>query len=101
MKPVTFTLVVFLLLILSACSGQSVTSPPDLLTIKSQSLSNTLFYTGTIQPLKTVVVPSPADGVIVDAPFQYGEEVEAGKLLFAISSSKFLTDYKTALMQYI
>jgi multidrug efflux pump subunit AcrA (membrane-fusion protein) len=34
-------------------------------------------------------------------PLQYGETVEPGKLLFMLSSAKFLTDYKTALMQYI
>jgi multidrug efflux pump subunit AcrA (membrane-fusion protein) len=34
-------------------------------------------------------------------PLQYGEEIKKGQLLFVMSSTKFLTDYKSALMQYI
>lgn len=94
-------LLMFFVLSLQACS-QKPTLPRDhIVTIESNSLSHTLFYSGVIQPLKTLVVPSPADGVVVDMPFQYGEQVKPGQLLFIISSSKFLTDYKSALMQYI
>jgi len=60
-----------------------------------------LFYTGVIKPLKTIVIPSPAEGVIIDMPFQYGTEIKQGQLLVTISSLKFMTDYKAALMQYI
>lgn len=73
----------------------------QIVNVESRSFSNTLFYSGTIQPLKIVVVPSAADGAVVEMPFQYGEPVKAGQLLFMISSAKFLADYKTALMQYI
>ncbi len=71
------------------------------MTVTAKAFSNTLFYSGTIQPLKTVVIPSPVDGVVIEMPFQYGESVKAGQLLFMISSTKFLADYKAALMQYI
>lgn len=91
----------FLFLGLSACSRQAQKEHTQMTTVQSQSLTNTLFYTGIIQPLRTVVVPSPADGVVIDMPFQYGESVKAGQLLFMLSSTKFLTDYKAALMQYI
>ena len=70
-------------------------------TVTSKSLSSTLYYSGTIQPLRSLVVPSPVDGVVVEMPLQYGEAVEPGKLVFMLSSAKFLTDYKSALMQYI
>lgn len=87
--------------ILQACSKEPKIEGGKLVTIESQKIANTLFYSGTVQPLHTVVVPSPADGVIVEMPFQYGEEVKANQLLFMISSTKFLNDYKAALMQYI
>ena len=34
-------------------------------------------------------------------PFQYGDKVTKGKTLFIISSAKFLSDYKSALLQYV
>lgn len=58
-------------------------------------------YTGIIQPLKTLVITSPADGTVIDMPFQYGEIVNQGQLLFMVSSSKFMADYKTNLMAYV
>lgn len=86
---------------LAACSREPKLTDAKLVAVEAQAFSNPLFYTGTIQPLKTMVVPSPADGVVVEMPFQYGEPVKSGQLLFMLSSTKFLSDYKAALMQYI
>lgn len=94
-------ILLLLILSLSACSREPALKNNHIVTVESNSFANTLFYSGTIQPLKTLVVPSPVDGVVVDMPFQYGEEVKAGQLLYVITSAKFLTDYKSALMQYI
>ncbi|VVC76941.1 Macrolide export protein MacA [Aquicella siphonis] len=92
---------VLFFLVLYGCSRESKSSEGRVVTIGTDAVSSSLYYTGTIQPLKTVVVPSPVDGVVVDMPFQYGEAVKEGQLLFKISSAKFLADYKTSLMQYI
>ncbi len=86
---------------IAACSREPAIPGSHLVSIESKSAASNLFYSGTVQPIKTVVVPSPADGAVVDMQFQYGEEVKSGQVLFMISSTKFLTDYKTALMQYI
>lgn len=94
-------ILLLLILSLSACSREPALKNSHVMTVESNSFANTLFYSGTVQPLKTLVVPSPVDGVVVDMPFQYGEAVKAGQLLYMISSAKFLTDYKSALMQYI
>lgn len=71
------------------------------MTVTSQSLSTSFFYTGVVQPLKTVVVTSPTEGVIEEMMFHYGDKVDAKQSLFTIFSDKFQTDYKNALMQYI
>lgn len=89
------------LFFLSGCSKEPKVDGGKVFTVEAQSFSNTLYYPGVIQPLKTVVVPSQVDGTVVDMPFQYGEAVKTGQLLFVISSAKFLSEYKTALMQYI
>lgn len=88
-------------LALSACSSEPSIPNGKLETVKTQTVNNTLFYTGNIQPLTTRVVTSPADGVIVDMPFQYGDTVTEKQSLFIISSSKFLSDYKSALLQFV
>lgn len=95
--------IIFVLLMLNACGSNdnSSTGKDRVLTVESNVLSTSLFFSGTIQPLKTNVVTSPAEGVIDDMAFHYGDDVKPNQLLFVISSEKFKTDYKNALMQYI
>lgn len=95
-----YVITIFFMCLISACSQEEKQTNQHLV-IEKKPVSNTLFYTGTIQPLTTVVIPSPADGIVIDMPFQYGEPVKAKQLLFKISSTKFLADYKAALMLYI
>ncbi len=80
-----------------------VTNMPftDVITVTSQPTATHLFYAGTIQSLKSIVVTSPAEGVINDMTFHYGDEVKKDQLLFVILSLKFQTDYKAALLQYV
>ncbi|HTM64224.1 MAG TPA: HlyD family efflux transporter periplasmic adaptor subunit [Gammaproteobacteria bacterium] len=93
--------VILLSLMLTACSHEPKIKNGHLETVAPTSSSNTLFYSGTIQPLRSLVLTSPVDGVVVEMPAQYGEEVESGQMVFMLSSAKFLSDYKSALMQYI
>lgn len=101
MKNSLSAVIIVFILSLPGCSREPHSSAGRVMTIESSRVASSLYFTGTIQPLKTVVVPSPVDGVVVDMPFQYGEEVKQGQLLFRISSAKFLADYKAGLMQYI
>jgi HlyD family secretion protein len=101
MKKILAWCVCLLCVSLTACTEKKVIPQGRLLTVKNQTYKDTLYYSGLIKPLHTLVITSPADGAILEMPFQYGEEVSAGKLLFVLSSSKFLSDYKTALLQYI
>lgn len=95
--------IILCVLILSMCHhrNQSVKVKSHLITVSSQSLSNTFFYAGNLQPLNSVVVTTPTEGVIEKMSFHYGDYVKAGQVLFVMDSEKFQSDYKTALMQYI
>jgi multidrug efflux pump subunit AcrA (membrane-fusion protein) len=73
----------------------------EVITVASHPLLTHLFYAGSVQPLKSIVLASPAEGIVEDMTFHYGDVVKAQQPLFVISSSKFQTDYKNALMQYI
>lgn len=94
-------LILTLFILNQACSDRQKTKTDTLVSVQLHADSQTLFYSGIIQPLHQRVVTNPAEGVIIDMPFQYGQAVKSGQLLFVISSTKFLTDYKTALMQYV
>lgn len=89
------------ILILSACSREPALKNAHYETVQPRSAASTLFYSGSVQPIRSLVIPSPVDGVVVDMPVQYGDAVDPGKLLFMLSSAKFFTDYKAALMQYV
>lgn len=88
-------------LFLSACSREPALKNAHYVTVEPQSASNTLFFTGTISPLSLQVIPSPVDGVVIDTAFQYGDVVKAGAPLFTLSSGKFLSDYRSAILDYV
>lgn len=94
-------IIIFLVLSLFACTKANKSSSMHVIPVKENSLANTLYYTGIIQPLQTLVITSPVDGIIVKRLFEYGEFVKINQPLFIVSSTKFLLDYKTGLMQYI
>lgn len=100
MKYLLYLIIIFALT-LQACSREPKLVTEQVIKIESKPFSNTLYYSGMVRPLKTQVITSPADGVVMEMPFQYGEAIKKGQLLFTISSAKFLSDYKAALMQYI
>lgn len=101
-KILGLVIILFIIvLIVRHCSSAYIKTSPQLVTVKAESITNPLYYSGQIQSGKNQVIPSPVDGVVVDTLFQYGQVVKQGQLLFLISSTKFLSDYKTALMQYV
>gem|GEM_PF-649114 len=92
-----------LFFLLSACHhhSSSSSSQDEIITVSLKPLATTLYFASALQPLGGRVVTTPADGVIQDMNFHYGDVVKAGQILFTISSEKFFSDYKSAVMQYI
>lgn len=90
------------LLCLSGCHHDDHKRQADRwVSVTAQPITTTLFFSGIVQPLKTVVITSPAEGVIDDMSFHYGDVVKAAQPLLTVASDKFQTDYKAALLQYI
>lgn len=90
---------------LSGCGSKDKNSDAseknNLLTVARNPLVTHLLYAGTVQPLKVVVITTPVEGVVEDMLFHYGDMVKPQQPLFIIKSSKFQSDYKNALMQYV
>jgi len=96
--------IIFLLLLISSCGHNdknSATGESEIVTVTLKPLITNLLYAGTVLPLKAVVVTTPAEGVVEDMAFHYGDAVKAQQALFVIQSSKFQADYKAALVQYV
>ncbi len=94
----------FLLLfccLVCSCSKEKNHKQHKVITVTATTYVNSLFYSGIIEPIATTVMSSPADGVIVNMGFQYGDYVEKEASLFKISSTKFVTDYKNTLLMYV
>lgn len=103
-KTVKIIFVILLIVGLYSCAHHhSANEKKHIVQMKvtASNATSTLYYAGNVEPIKTNVVTSPTDGVINEMEFHFGDEVQSGQLLFSISSDKFQTDYKTALMQYI
>lgn len=96
-----FAAIIFITMFFGACSKKDENASPDLYQVGTKASDETLFYSGIIRPIKSCVITSPADGVIIKKTFQYGEFIQKGQLLFELSSNKYLSDYKSALMTYI
>lgn len=97
-----FLLILLLVVTLYSClHHHNNAAKKSLLTVESRSLTTTLYYSGIIEPFKTTVITCPADGVVSDMSFNFGDTIKTGQPLFIIASEKFDTDYKNALMQYI
>ncbi|MDA8561772.1 efflux RND transporter periplasmic adaptor subunit [Gammaproteobacteria bacterium] len=99
----TLYLIIFVFLLNSCSPSEKNKKPENIKTIKVtlNPIVNKFYYTGTIQPIKTVVVTSPVEGVIEDMQFHYGDKVYLNNSLFTIFSDKFQSEYKSTLMQYI
>jgi multidrug efflux pump subunit AcrA (membrane-fusion protein) len=92
------------MLMLAACGRDqhnSENKKTKIVTVKPHALTTALYYSGIVQPLNTVVITAPTDGVVSDMKFHYGDVVTAGQLLFTLTSEKFQADYKDALMAYV
>lgn len=69
--------------------------------VEMRRLTKSLFFMGTIKPLKIINVVSPVEGVIKEKLFQYGQQIKQGDQLLTLSSSKLAEDYQSALVQYL
>jgi HlyD family secretion protein len=60
-----------------------------------------LYFSGTIQPIKTNSVLSPVDGRIEKLNFVYGQDVKKGQLLAIVNSLKLMDDFRTAVSSFL
>ncbi|MCI5208813.1 MAG: hypothetical protein D3910_08475, partial [Candidatus Electrothrix sp. ATG2] len=78
-------------------------APPQeaLVTVKQQTLRNTLSLTGKIEPLGQIEVVAPLEGKVLEKKFQYGDFVSKGTLLLTIDANNEEAKYRKAQAEYL
>ena len=69
--------------------------------VKAETLHQSLFFTGIIEPLNETALTCPIDAVIETMPFNYGQLVEADDIVLTLNSSELEKQYNDALTEYL
>ena len=85
----------------SAQAQKEDDSQQTLVTVKQQTLRNTLSLTGKIEPLGQMDVVAPLEGMVLEKNFQYGEFVARGTLLLTLDASNEKAKYRKAQASYL
>ncbi|MCI5145998.1 MAG: HlyD family efflux transporter periplasmic adaptor subunit [Candidatus Electrothrix sp. AR3] len=72
-----------------------------IITVKQQTLRNTLSLTGKIEPLDQIEIVAPLEGMVQEKNFQYGEFVEKNKVLLVINTAGEQIKYREAQAAYL
>jgi len=72
-----------------------------LYTVKKQKLTRSLFFSGTVKPIRVKNVTSPIEGVVVEKLFDYGQPVKEGEPLVKLNSTSLEKEYHQALKVYL
>lgn len=76
-------------------------SKANLYTVTKGTVSKTLYYTGTISPIKNVPVTSPTQGVVDQMDVIYGQIVKKNQVLMHIESHKIENNFRDARVAYL
>lgn len=96
-------LTTLIILGLTACgsSDQSGRTPKQEYVVKAQSLNNTLYFTGTIQPLHETAISAPFDAVIQNMQYHYGQMVTKDDEVLVLDSAELQKQYNDTLTEYL
>lgn len=106
MKRLSISLLAAILLpilLLSACdkTTKKTKEKSSFAVASIRQMSNTLRYSGEIEPIKESVVIANTDGVISQLQFKFGEEVKAGSKLLELKSSQLQKNFDETLTAYL
>lgn len=101
-----YLLKILILLVIFTAGCGSDESAPDLKNIQTvtatlQPSAITLYFSGTIGPVKVMTVNSSIDGTVIKKNFDYGTNIDKGQLLLVIKSAQLAEEYQTSLTTYL
>ncbi len=95
------SLIVSMFLIGCRSEQKSVATKITTIMAAKESPIKELYFSGSIQPIKTDSILSPVDGDIEKLNFVYGQSVQKGQVLVVINSLKLMDDFRQAVNDYL
>ena len=91
------------LTLLVACGGSKTHKKAETkkYVVKAETVHKTLYFTGTVQPLKEHTITSPMDAVVEEMPYHFGQHVKKGQVVFTLNSSELQKQYNDTLTEYL
>lgn len=87
---------------ISGCTPQKKATPKEtIITVTAKPITSSLFFSSFIEPITTMDVTSPVDGMISHVNFSLGRPVQKGQVLLSLKSSTIATQYQAALRSYL
>ena len=95
-------LVAFILLCtLTACGGKHPKTFQKIYVIKPSPIHNTLYFTGTVQPLTESMLATPVEATVESMAHHYGQPVKKGDIVFTLNSSELQKQYHDTLTEFL
>lgn len=88
-------------LLVGCGSQQQKKIEPQTYIVKPETVHKTLYFSGTIQPLKESTLTSPIDAVVETVHTHYGQWVKKGDVIFTLNSSELQKQYNDTLTDYL
>ncbi|MCA0402446.1 MAG: efflux RND transporter periplasmic adaptor subunit [Proteobacteria bacterium] len=98
MKPFILILLISLLV---ACSSKEENKAVRSVEVTSENLHKSLYFTGTISPLKESSLISPMDAIVETVHCHYGQWVKKGELIYTLNSTALQKQYNDTLTEYL
>jgi multidrug efflux pump subunit AcrA (membrane-fusion protein) len=102
LRSKAMSLLIVLFCLLTSC-GSHVEKKNHLQTyeVKPEPVHKTLFFSGTIQPLRESTLTTPLNAVVETMHFHYGQQVKKGDVIFVLNSSELQKKYNDTLTDYL
>lgn len=95
----------FLLIIITSmlisCGSNDPKNQAKTYEVKPESVHKTLFFNGTIKPLKEATLITPLDAVVATMHHHYGQKVKKGEVIFTLNSSQLQKHYNETLTEFL
>ncbi len=105
-RLLTLLLIISLAASLSACDNDKAKNTkqavqPQIITAQMKPSTSTLYFSGTISPLRITPVVSPIKGTVEKMYFNYGQKIVVGDKLAQVQSSDLQKNFRTALTDFL
>ena len=103
MKNSIIVLLIVIACGLSSCKSGNDSKKPTTQTyvVKTEPMHKTLFFTGTIQPLRESTLTSPLDAIVENMYYHYGQAVKKGEIVLTLNSNELQKQYHETLTDYL